>query len=361
MEGLENEFDKSILQLIEQIKTRREQAVQFAQQVEQSIHQTEACGFIGQDSNGSDILGSISETSHCGSPPDSLLEGFTRNFIDTYTAPPTKRGLGQWQEQEMGGMHGPQRLRENEAAEEPHVHVDGRSAASSYIDEEEAIEHTESLCSEPSQPEAIKGVTTINLEARALMWQRANAAATKADEARVQNILKMAERISRTASPKRSPVATTHMEAAPKRSPVATTHVEAAPEKADLWGPKEWERWADFIRTSNKDHLEWVHDQQNAWQHGFTDTWLPNGKLQRTYRGLGLTLQAYPDGNVKRTAETDKGTATTLYFANGDWSCVVDGASYYYYCDERVWHEQTSSRSVYRYPDGREEHVARYE
>ncbi|KAI9479098.1 hypothetical protein IWW42_004847 [Coemansia sp. RSA 1085] len=341
MEGPENELDKSILQLIDQIKARREQAVQFAQQVERSIYQTETCGFIGQGAGGSDILDSISETSHSGSPPESFLEGFTRNFIDTYKAPPNKRGFGQWQGREMGDMHRPQRLRQSEEAVEPHVHTDGRSAVQSYVIEE-ASEHTESVCSGSPQPEAPKGITTIDLEARAQMWQRANAAATKADEARIQSILKMAERISRTASPKSNIVA----------EKTETT------ENVELWGPKEWEQWADFVRTSNKDHLEWVHDQQNAWQHGFTDTWLPNGKLQRTYRGLGLTLQAYPDGNVKRTANTAKGIATTLYFANGDWSCVVDKASYYYYCDERVWHEQTGSRNVYRYPDGREEHVA---
>ncbi|KAJ2845542.1 hypothetical protein IWW36_004738 [Coemansia brasiliensis] len=373
----ENEFDKSILQLIEQIKTRREQAVQFAQQVERSIHQTDTAGFIGQDINSAGILNnSVSETSsHSGSPPESFLEGFTCNFIDTYKAPirPKTDALSgrKWQsDRGVRDMHGAQQLNEIEGALQAHVHSDSSSASQPHTAEEEtdsgssdydaAIEHIESGRPGSPQAEPSRGITAIDREARAQMWQRANASASKGDEARIQNILKMAERISRMASPKSSPdIAASEQQ-----------HIQTPPplykDAVEQWGPKEWERWADFVRTTSsmRDHLEWVHNQQqNAWQHGFTDAWLANGKLQRTYRGLGLTLQAYPDGNVKRTAITERGTktCTTLYFANGDWSCVVETdkgkASYYYYCDERVWHEQTSLRNAYRYPDGREEHV----
>ncbi|PIA18487.1 hypothetical protein COEREDRAFT_79929 [Coemansia reversa NRRL 1564] len=118
--------------------------------------------------------------------------------------------------------------------------------------------------------------------------------------------------------------------------------------------------------------LEWVHEQQtDVWKHGFSDSMLASGKLRRIYQGITLDLQAYPDGNVKRTAAiTDTRyhhtnyIAKTLYFANGDWTCTlsscqkgINDETFYYYSEERVWHEQKGDNALYKYPDGREERI----
>ncbi|KAI9500791.1 hypothetical protein BX070DRAFT_229879 [Coemansia spiralis] len=115
------------------------------------------------------------------------------------------------------------------------------------------------------------------------------------------------------------------------------------------WTEGEWRQWAEYVTAVPKmprleqdemaQRLDAVHElQDGAWQHGYRDTVLDNGKLQRTYATQPVVVQAYPDGNVKRTAG---GAVITLYYANGDWSCTVPGrCCYYYYSEERVWHEQ---------------------
>ncbi|KAJ2890181.1 hypothetical protein IWW38_004275 [Coemansia aciculifera] len=134
------------------------------------------------------------------------------------------------------------------------------------------------------------------------------------------------------------------------------------------WTPDEWVLWAAYRSGGGGDStpaLDWVHAlQPDAWEHGFRDA-QHGAKLVRTYSHLPLSLHGYADGNVKRTADVtvdgSPALATTLFFDNGDWSCTLVGAgppmSYYYYCDEQVWHEQSAGRNVYRYADGRMERL----
>ncbi|KAJ2820915.1 hypothetical protein GGI24_004347, partial [Coemansia furcata] len=141
-----------------------------------------------------------------------------------------------------------------------------------------------------------------------------------------------------------------------------SVHVASTEPPANLqrWASNEWEQWAAYKASGDcsTEPLEWVHAlQPNSWEHGFRDTPCGGGKLLRTYSGLPLTLHSYADGNVKRTATLKvDSVATTLFFANGDWSCTVVSngppQSYYYYCDERVWHEQCGDRQLYKYSDG---------
>ncbi|KAJ2779549.1 hypothetical protein H4R18_003945 [Coemansia javaensis] len=261
----------------------------------------------------------------------------------------------------------------------------------------------------PRSPEpGLRGVAVIDRAARARMWQRLEEGGQASrdggrDEERIQAIVQLAERIAAlqtaAAAPRASPPPASaslppspdarlrsdpgaHQAGAPQPGGPAEHSEADAP--LPCWAAGEWERWAAHAQAHPAaaaaggralgsaemvQRLDWAHAEQ-AWQHGFNDALVGGGaKLRRTYRDLPLELHAYPDGNVKRTASARhptsgaRCTATTLYFANGDWSCVVapggrcGAESYYYYCAERVWHEQRDGAVLYRFPDGREEHT----
>ncbi|KAJ2801269.1 hypothetical protein H4R20_003742 [Coemansia guatemalensis] len=267
---------------------------------------------------------------------------------------------------------------------------------------EPKAEHKQESDSEHSGERELRGMSVIDRKARARMWQRVGSNRALAqgtedhDEAHIKAIVQLAEQ---TSAIKTQDVGENTLELPggtldsispqplprsdlPNKEPAMLTPASADPQHLDCWSESEWERWADYAqqnptlfgtvdREQMVQRLDWVHEQQtDAWKHGFSDTMLTSGKLRRTYQGLPLDLQAYPDGNVKRTAavtNTRNRTdcmAKTLYFANGDWSCTLsakqkeaEDETFYYYSDERVWHEQKGDDALYRYPDGREEHI----
>ncbi|KAI8320501.1 hypothetical protein GQ54DRAFT_212368 [Martensiomyces pterosporus] len=300
----------------------------------------------------------------------------------------------------------------------------------------------------PGATERGGGITKIDRSARGHLWVRANAVDKlgvhedgEREEARIRAIVGLAERIIGVQPPNacgtdvRLAVAGSPASAESRISPapkgafdtaldrgqhkralaIRTDHRNEETLRMGRWVDGEWNEWSEYINSmtttapgsggaarrsplalasheSMAERLEWVHERQpGMWRHGFHDTVLPSGKLQRTYEVAGLCLQAYPDGNVKRTASIapppraaaqggngggssggmqDARTATTLFFANGDWMCTIvepragpaSGremveAVYYYYSQEQVWHVQDTQGVEYRYPDGRVERM----
>ncbi|KAJ2353453.1 hypothetical protein GGF43_003495 [Coemansia sp. RSA 2618] len=333
------------------------------------------------------------------SPPASFLEGFTRDFVDAYEAPDDSI-VESPATTASGGRFGRLVLRAQSQADyprsspyargergsSPEVGQQSVSDRSDFEDDESAdgvdeaddVDETDEADETDETDEAVpRGAAVIDRAARARLWQRVDAVAARPcdqDERRIAAIVALTERIAamQTAPAEvvqEAPGETTQTTAtaATQITPTETAQpIPAAPESTlERWTVGEWEQWADFARSTDMhppssasmaERLEWVHARQpSAWQYGFSDLVLANGKLTRTYRDVSLDLQAYADGNVKRTAVVEGDLCVTLFFANGDWSCEAKGRSYYYYSDERVWHEQAEGRSVYRYADGREE------
>ncbi|KAJ2712084.1 hypothetical protein H4R19_002938 [Coemansia spiralis] len=382
-------LDRSIHRLLGEINQRREEAAQFAQMVEQSIYRTprarrttDARSWSAPASDDSFALdGSVinrgaDEMSRSASPPASFLEGFTQHFVNTYQAPSDATADALAGRDWRHGLH-------HSYDESIISDIDPQQPESAP----ESPQHPESVPVSPQPPVSApvspqgaehRGVAVIDRAARARLWQRVDSSALPGDtedrdEARIQAIVQLAERIAA--------LQTQAGAASPAAAPAnCTQHDISGADDVACWVPGEWEQWARHAReqrvgserlTSGRmaQRLEWVHEHQ-PWRHGFSDGLVAGGKLKRTYRDMPLDLQAYPDGNVKRTAAAARHpvsgarcAATTLYFANGDWSCTVtapcgssgETAHYYYYSDEAVWHEQHGAASLYRFADGREE------
>ncbi|KAJ2612755.1 hypothetical protein EV177_002843 [Coemansia sp. RSA 1804] len=269
-------------------------------------------------------------------PPDSFLEGFTRHFVENY-----------------------------------------RPAHALETDEIDGL----------------RGTAAIDKHARRQLWGRVRrmgdaGGPSEAEEQRIEELVRMAEALEihhdgggdEPREPPRvlpTPTAATTQQALPtdRQSADGGDKGEREDRRASdgecYWQPQEWIQWGAVVEDDGAGEagrlpldshemarrLESVHEMHpDAWRHGFRDLALPNGKLQRTYSTQPVVLQAYPDGNVKRTlffapvgsgsgsgSEPGSGVrAVTLYYANGDWSCSAPGLwCCYYYCHERVWHKQT--------------------
>ncbi|KAJ1734898.1 hypothetical protein LPJ61_000829 [Coemansia biformis] len=425
--GGDGALDQSIHRLLGEINQRRKQAAHFAQLVEQSIYHTPSAGrtsgvrwspaasdggFAFSDSIIDDCA---DERPHSASPPASFLEGFTQNFVDTYQAP-SDVASDALAGPPAAGRFDRMVLR---AHAQTSVHqpapcalavsdwccglgrADYRSVASDASRTPEvsqspgpipASPQLPVLAPDPPQPPdpdpRHRGATVIDRAARLRMWQRMDPGGEggRDDEARIQALVRLAEQIAVI-----QPTAVSSPSPPSVRQDAPCTQQNGGPAASNgehgavalpCWAPGEWEQWAARARehpvgagrldsSGMAQRLEWVHEHQ-PWLHGFGDALVAGGKLKRTYRDLPLDLQAYPDGNVKRTAAAARHpvdgsscVATTLYFANGDWSCILSAPSgagtadaahcYYYYCDEAVWHEQHGGAALYRFPDGREE------
>ncbi|KAJ2480107.1 hypothetical protein IWW56_002657 [Coemansia sp. RSA 2131] len=396
--GANDVYDQSIHKLLEQINERREQAAHFAQLIEQSIHTPIASHAVSNSDsefNGLILDTSIDADQSSGSmsPPPSFLEGFTRVFVDAYEAPKedstestqstSKSRFGRLVHEQpqnrprVVGLNDRFSYRSVSELSDQSVDDSYESVASEYEDSE--YSHSECVDSEHGHSEHVdtkspveaRGAAVIDRAARARLWQRvdgANPHLVDQEETRISALVALSERIlsMQTTDHVVSPTKDPHTTALPLQpSPDAQDIHEATPQPFSLacWTEGEWEQWADYTNNAcvldmdeMTSRLEWVHAQHpHAWQYGFSDTQMANGKLKRVYRDVPLDIQAYTDGNVKRTAQVDGNVCTTLYFANGDWSCSVGNGAYYFYSDERVWHEQVDGRSVHRYADGRVE------
>ncbi|KAJ1789512.1 hypothetical protein GGH19_004945 [Coemansia sp. RSA 1807] len=404
--GANDVYDQSIHRLLDQINERREQAAHFAQLIEQSIHHTPVASrapVSDDDFDGRILDTSIdgSQSSGSMSPPPSFLEGFTRVFVDAYEAPEEdstesmrSKSTSRFGRLVHGQLQNKTRVADLDdrtsyrSVSEPSDQSEYESSASVVSEYEESEDgdseyykledgdseysHTERV--DTKSPIEVRGAAVIDRAARARLWQRvdgANPHLADQDETRISALVALSERImamqttDHTVSPSKDLPTTLPLLPSPDPQNAQTPPEVTASQTFGLacWTENEWEQWADY--TSNTrvvdmsemtSRLEWVHERHpHAWQYGFSDTRMNNGKLKRTYRDVPLDIQAYTDGNVKRTAQVDSNVCTTLYFANGDWSCSVDGRAYYFYSDERVWHEQADGRSVHRYADGRVE------
>ncbi|KAJ2839888.1 hypothetical protein FBU31_000611 [Coemansia sp. 'formosensis'] len=347
-----------ISKLLFEISERRSQAVALARALEQSVFiPQQACGDTSED-DASDLL---CEDRSLEEAPDSFLDDFTRDFVDFYYTPPDPqvqaekiRALCQFESEEE----------DHEDHDEEYDELDEEE-----YEERDAEEHQEHEKGHQEHEEEDQGVSRIDYAARQRIWSKIGKSVNtyNDEEARIVALVERAEQMSldlpATSLPPKQPVHTalaeTPVHAALTKTPVHVASTEP-PANLQRWVPNEWEQWATYKASGDcsTEPLEWVHAlQPNAWEHGFRDTPCGGGKLLRTYSGLPLTLHSYADGNVKRTATLKMDSvATTLFFANGDWSCTVVSngppQSYYYYCDERVWHEQCGDRQLYKYSDG---------
>ncbi|KAJ2842392.1 hypothetical protein J3B02_005594, partial [Coemansia erecta] len=366
----------SLSQLLDDIGAQRQQAVQLARLVEQdSLSQTPARG-RRRPSNSKE------------SPPKSFLDDYARDFVDNYRPirQPVRIFGRATRRRKPHQIRREPRQQQTETLSEQHG-SDGRS--------NEDEQHIMDDCSteEDGQRDAAQHlgaddcwVSKIDRNARTNLWNRFSDPGVPGtpEERRIIELVRRAE-LTTTFEPPAAPPPTSP--ALPSVSLPAVTqpglqnHILwlQTPGQQPLlqcWSEDEWHRWAAFVCTADDAlmhrRLDWVHEQQtDAWQHGFRDHILPNGKLCRTYRNLPLELHAYPDGNIKRTAcvvyAGKECSATTLFFSNGDWQCSISGGLgererlyFYYYCEERVWSRQDANGCVeYRYDDGRVERIDR--
>ncbi|KAJ1826130.1 hypothetical protein LPJ56_002337 [Coemansia sp. RSA 2599] len=335
-------IDQGLSQLLEDISAQRQQATQFARLVEQeSMYQTPVRGRRRQAP--ADVYSELSTSPGVGrpsdSPPESFLEGFARDFVDNYRPErPPVRIFGRSRKRRAGR----EKPRMAELCE-PYESISGHGDEGGGGDKEGKGDGEGPLAADDSW------MSKIDRGSRMDLWTR------------VADVKSCGRHVPGTPEERRI------VELVPTPDTIETS----AP--AQCWSDGEWQRWAAFVvnvgRSSDMHRrLDWVHEQQpDAWQHGFRDQTLLNGKLRRIYRSHPVELQAYPDGNVKRVAsvthEGQRCTSTTLYFANGDWQCSVAESmgrvvlvNWYYYCDESIWSRQEPDGCVeYRYADGRVE------
>ncbi|KAJ2786149.1 hypothetical protein GGI15_001675 [Coemansia interrupta] len=322
---------ESISRLMAEVSAQREQAARFARMVEEEDE------------------GSAGE-----SPPASFLADYAHELVERYRpAKPPPRIIGR-------RRRGRRREKSEAAPLEP--------PAPAALAPRRTLDRSEDgSIDEARQPRADASmVSKIDRSSREQLWSRFGGGRARDDEQRVAALVHMAEQLSLADAPPASPGVPQ-----PPRQPADSPAADVA---AQLWAADEWTQWAAFLGDDAADgpvdvremrrRLEWVHERQaDAWRHGFRDHVLANGKLRRTYRGLAVVLDAYPDGNVKRVAHVagDAEVATTLFFANGDWQCEVDpgpGPQYYYYSQEQVWCcQKPDGTAENRYADGRVEHV----
>ncbi|KAJ1908220.1 hypothetical protein LPJ81_000234 [Coemansia sp. IMI 209127] len=376
------------------------------------------------DAAGADPHAMDTDTESVGSsqshPPDSFLEGFTREFVDAYEPSPAPVllspeivSLMRFPKQSVVAGSSPEPRRRGtppgvvsfysspvaqktryspsampEPTPSPPLAVRELLPPSSHaVTREPLALPSQSATSEPSalvpQNHRLRGVAVIDTQARRRLWDRVAVAADADrhddDERQIEDLVRMAEvlDIDRPVSEVDTmPGCSRDARYAPSdrerptsnNSPTETT-AEDLPHSHSYWQPQEWVQWGDVVagqqqqqqpvdRGEMERRLDGVHEiHPDAWLHGFRDITLANGKLQRTYSTQPVVLQAYPDGNVKRTAQvpsdgrSPSALATTLYYANGDWSCTVPGlCCYYFYCSEHVWHEQYEDGRSVEYP-----------
>ncbi|KAJ2435899.1 hypothetical protein GGF42_008982, partial [Coemansia sp. RSA 2424] len=321
-----------ISRLLHEISERRAQAVALARAIDQSVFMP--CSLsdnTSEEEEEEEEVGDLLDDSvnGGGSEEVSFLEDFTRDFVDLCYTPP-----------------GMQKIRD----------------LLCQTDEEEEEEKAED-----EEAEDDRGVSKIDYVARHRIWSRVGmpVSACGAEEARIVALVERAASLALNSEPQtlNEPSLTLN-----EPSLTLNSNHQISSDTSDSytpllpWAHNEWELWAAYTASSDATPaLDWVHAlQPGAWEHGFRDA-QQGAKRVRTYSRLALALHAYADGNVKRTADVTldgaKALATTLFFANGDWSCTLVGASapraYYYYCAEQVWHEQCAGRDVFRYADGR--------
>ncbi|KAJ1736797.1 hypothetical protein LPJ72_001080 [Coemansia sp. Benny D160-2] len=336
-------------------------------------------------------------------PPDSFLEGFTRHFVENY------RPAHALETDEIDGVVASlvSSQRQRQQQEEQFSYYSPSSASPSpspsssrhYSPAPSIHQAPPSPPAAPEEPQTpqdrqLRGTAAIDKHARRQLWGRVRrmgdaGGSSEAEEQRIEELVRMAEALEihhdgggdGPREPPRvlpTPAAATTQQALPtaRQSADGGDKGEREDRRASdgecYWQPQEWIQWGAVVEDDGAGEaagrlpldshemarrLESVHEMHpDAWRHGFRDLALPNGKLQRTYSTQPVVLQAYPDGNVKRTlffapagngsgsgSEPGSGVrAVTLYYANGDWSCSAPGLwCCYYYCHERVWHKQT--------------------
>ncbi|KAJ2516191.1 hypothetical protein GGI11_003528, partial [Coemansia sp. RSA 2049] len=351
--------------------------------------------FSDAESSDAELLGSGGSC-----PPDSFLEGFTRHFVENY------RPSHALETDEVDGvvasLVSSERQRQQQQQQQEFSYYSPSSASPSsspsssrHCSPAPSIHKSSHLSpAAPEEPQApqdrqLRGTAAIDKHARRQLWGRVRrmgdaGGSSEAEEQRIEELVRMAEALEirhdgggdGPREPPRvlpTPTAATTQQTLPigRQSADDSDKRESgdhrAPDGECYWQPQEWIQWGSVVEDDSAGEagrlpldshemarrLEGVHEMHpDAWRHGFRDLALPNGKLQRTYSTQPVVLQAYPDGNVKRTlffapagsgSEPGSGVrAVTLYYANGDWSCSAPGLwCCYYYCHERVWHKQT--------------------
>ncbi|KAJ2108763.1 hypothetical protein IW146_006676 [Coemansia sp. RSA 922] len=343
-----------ISRLLFEISQRRSQAVALARALDQSVFTPQQAVGDTSDDDDSDLLSEEGPSEL----QDSFLEDFTRDFVDLYYTPPDRLA----QAEKIRALCRPE---PEEEEYEDHEEHDGYK--DHEIEHEDHEDHDDHDDHEEVHREEDRGVSKIDYVARRRIWNKIgnNANTFSEEEARIVALVERAEQLSLDSPASSLPPKQLSLES-PAASLPQPTQVALTEPLAYLkpWVPNEWELWAAYkASSSSTEPLDWVHAlQPDSWEHGFRDLPCGRGKLKRTYSSLPLTLHSYADGNVKRTATLNvDSVATTLFFANGDWSCTVVSKgppqSYYYYCDEGVWHEQCADRQLYKYKDGSVESV----
>ncbi|KAJ2000835.1 hypothetical protein GGI04_003989 [Coemansia thaxteri] len=348
------EDDLDVSRLLVELRQRRSQAAALARALEQSVHVNPSeldsdRAFLSQAEE--DIDG----PSSCSSPAeDSFLEGFTQDFVDEYRPEPRTTRLI-WEV-----------LAERESESEVESEVESGKEIICGVEPGSGVSKIDCFV------EPCAGVSKIDYEARRRVWDRTGDGGKPARaeyEARVAELVERAldEEEDEERDGERDEEGDEERDKELYAERDRQSQLSASkPEDDDAlqaWVDGEWELWAVRASSGGSDSgsaLEWVHAlQAGAWGLGFRDSDAGRGKVRRTYAQAGLALQAYADGAVKRSAELGHGrTATTLFYANGDWSCAIVAPhaaprAFYYYCHERVWHQSCDGRSEYTFADGR--------
>ncbi|KAJ1769028.1 hypothetical protein IW140_005390 [Coemansia sp. RSA 1813] len=462
----------TIEKLLHDVRQRRQQAMRLVELAEQSMYAYERDqGAERERGSESDIdeeeywdaggaeLAIVDaadtesvESSSGSCPPDSFLEGFTREFVDSYKpssaavlSPEFIAGLrdpkhflvasgsaNQQRTSEPRGTlpdvalfpsspaerkpnHPPPSVEQNPISSPP-LHFDEpvslppltlrkpappspTAMRETPISSPSVVQDIE--CSPPPAARQVqetrichpRGVAVIDTKARRRLWDRmavaADADRRDDDEQKIERLVRMAEAlgieqtVSASTRSRGQPLVPPSIPASNKEDRHASsdqekpsnTHASDTQHSRSHWQPQEWMQWGEVVaehaqqtlvdRDEMVRRLDRIHEMHpDAWLHGFCDLAMANGKLQRTYSTQPVVLHAYPDGNIKRTVLASDTTATgdalsldaaavTLYYSNGDWSCSVPGrCCYYYYSDERVWHEQYEDGRSVEYPLG---------
>ncbi|KAJ2655111.1 hypothetical protein IWW48_005717 [Coemansia sp. RSA 1200] len=334
-------------------------------------------------------------------PPDSFLEGFTRHFVENYRPSQVLETDEVDEVVAIASLVSSERQRQQRQQQSSYYSPSSSASSSSrhYSPTPSIHQSPPSPLSHPVAPEEpqtpqdcqLRGTAAIDKHARRQLWGRIRrmgdtGGSSEAEERRIEELVRMAEALEihhdgGSNGPRELPrVPIPIVAMTPQEPPIDRRSADdgdkredgdrRAPDGECYWQPQEWIQWGSVVVVAEDDNseavrlpldshemarrLESVHEMHpDAWRHGFRDLVLPNGKLQRTYSTQPVVLQAYPDGNVKRTlfapaaAGSGAGSgsvvrAVTLYYANGDWSCSAPGLwCCYYYCHERVWHKQT--------------------
>ncbi|KAJ1953963.1 hypothetical protein EC988_002696 [Linderina pennispora] len=311
----------SLRQLLSDIQRQRQQASDLANAIEKSM-------FEDASTSGD-------------SPPTSLLEDMTEEFVGRYQAPPQD-----------------QRVRRVLKPKKPHAPAPSSEAA------RHRRNHTDHDC-KPAVSKSAVPPASLGQEAGADTGADTEAAPTMepADHAFPETTKKHELRhpprskhaiLASSSGAKINHMARLQLWSRVQRiSPEIAASTESGNHAGNSlqgwkWAANEWLRWAMYVRGPHSmvENLAWAHRNALPELGEFSDTMLENGKIVRKYRQA--RLQAYADGNVKREA----GGAVTLFFANGDWQWERDNEVCYYYAAEQVWQRRGEAEEEIRYADG---------